>query len=84
MTKKFLKTLEAEIEKYKQELLKLEPKIYENSEIAEIYNKTLIKKAILVDRYKKVLNRKSFFTKAVSLMKFKKEPKLICDFFPNI
>ncbi len=84
MTTKFLKSLEAEIEKCKNRLTELEPLIYENTEAAENYNRILVKKAILVDKYKKILNKKSAISKFFKIFKLKKESKLICDYFQDV
>ena len=73
MTTKFLKGLEAEIEKCKRQLIELEPLIYENAGVAENYNRILIKKAILVDKYKKELNKKPAILKLFKIFKFKKD-----------
>lgn len=83
MTKKILKSIELEIEKCKKQLRELEPLIYKNAGVAESYNRLLVKKAILVDKYKKALFKKPVVSKIASFFKFKKEPKLICDYFPN-
>ncbi len=81
MTKKNLKSIELEIENCKKQLRELEPYIFENSGVAENYNRTLIKKAILVDKYKKLLYKKPLISRLLKAVKFKKEPKLICDYF---
>lgn len=83
MTKNILKSIEIEIEKCKKQLKDLEPLIYQNAGVAENYNRILVKKAILVDKYKKLLFKKPALSKIMSFLKFKKEPKLICDYFPN-
>lgn len=83
MTEKILKSIEAEIEKCKQQLKDLEPLIYHNAGVAENYNRILVKKAILVDKYKKILYKKPILSNILNLLKFKKGPKLICDYFPN-
>lgn len=83
MTKKILKSIEAEIEKCKKQLKELEPMIYQNAGIAENYNRLLVRKAILVDKHKKIMEKNNPVKKALNLLKFKKGPKLICDYFPN-
>lgn len=83
MTKKILKSIENEIEKCKAQMKDLEPLIYQNAGVAESYNRILVKKAILVDKYKKILLKKPVVSKILNLLKFKKGPKLICDYFPN-
>lgn len=82
MTKRILKSIEVEIQKCKKQLRELEPLIYENAGVAENYNRILVKKAILVDKYKKLIDDNPV-SKVFNLLKFKKEPKLICDYFPN-
>ncbi|MCX4274357.1 MAG: hypothetical protein OSJ27_01075 [Candidatus Gastranaerophilales bacterium] len=83
MNKKLLKRLEIEILNCKKQMRELEPYIDSNASMAEVYNRTLIKKAILVDKYKKVLYPTPIVKKIVSLLKFKKDKKLICDYFQN-
>ncbi len=83
MTKKLLKSIEIDIEKCKEQLKELEPLLHQNAGVAENYNRILVKKAILVDKYKKILFKKPIISKVLNALKFKKEPKLICDYFPN-
>lgn len=83
MTRKILKALELEIGECKKQLKSLEPLIYQNAGVAETYNRILIKKAILVDKYKKAIFKKPVISKLKGILKFKKEPKLICDYFPS-
>lgn len=83
MNKKFIKRLEAEILTCKQHLQELSPHIESNPSAAVAYNRTLVKKAILVDKYKKMRHPEPIFAKIGKLLKFKKSKKLICDYFPN-
>lgn len=83
MNKKLIKRLEIEILNCKKQMRELEPYIDSNASMAEVYNRTLIKKAILVDKYKKELHPTPIVKKIANLLKFKKEKKLICDYFPN-
>lgn len=83
MNRKIVKYLEAEIVKCKKQLGELEPYIYSNAGVAETYNRILVKKAILVDKYKKFSTKTSVISKITNLLKFGKEKKLICDYFPN-
>lgn len=78
-----LKNIELEINKCKQQLRNLEPYIYENAAAAENYNRTLVKKAILIDKYKKLSSTEGAAARIFTFLKFKKQPKLICDYFPN-
>lgn len=83
MNKKLIKRLEIEILNCKKQMRELEPHIYSNASMAEVYNRTLIKKAILVDKYKKILHPTPIIEKIASLLKFKKDKKLICDYFQS-
>lgn len=83
MNKKLLKRLEIEILNCKKHLRELSPHIDSNPSMAEAYNRTLVKKAILVDKYKKLLAPAPVFTKIAGMLKFRRPKKLICDYFPN-
>lgn len=83
MNKKLLKHLEIEILNCKRQLHELAPHIDSNASMAEVYNRTLIKKAILLDKYKKILRPAPVFSKIANLLKFRKSQKLICDYFPH-
>lgn len=83
MNKKLIKRIEIEILNCKKQMRELEPHIETNASAAEVYNRTLIKKAILVDKYKKIIHPEPFARKIANLLKFKKSKKLICDYFPG-
>ena len=83
MNKKLLKRLEIEILNCKKQLGELFPHINSNAAMAEAYNRTLIKKAILTDKYKKIRHPEPVFKKIANLLKFRKSKKLICDYFPQ-
>ena len=83
MNKKLLKRLEFEILNCKKQLRELAPYIDSNASMAEVYNRTLVKKAILTDKYKKIRHPESVFSKITKLLKITKKQKLICDYFPN-
>ncbi len=83
MNKKLIKRLETEILNCKKQLRELKPHIESNAAMAEAYNRTLIKKAILIDKYKKELYPAPIIEKIKKLLKFKKTKKLICDYFPS-
>jgi len=83
MNKKIIKHLENEILNCKKQMKELSPYIESNASMAEAYNRTLVKKAILIDKYKKLLYKEPIFKKIANLLKFKKEKKLICDYFPT-
>ena len=53
MNKKKLETLKNEIFKCRKKLKELEPVISQNSNLERVYNKTLIKKAVLMQKYEK-------------------------------
>lgn len=80
MNKKLIKRIEIEILNCKKQLTELGPYIDSNASMAEAYNRTLIKKAILVDKYKKLSEPHPALKKVVNLLKFRKS-KLICDYF---
>ncbi len=78
------KTLEAQILDCKKKLKELAPQIEEDEEKSKEYNKIIVQKAILVDRYKKLCFKPSLFTRIKEAVKnnpFKKKDKLICDYF---
>jgi len=84
MNKETRKSLEAEILSCKKQLLKLAPDIEFDEEKAIQYNKIIVQKAILVDRYKKLCYKPSLKQKiyeAIKVNPFKKKEKLICDYF---
>ena len=54
MNKKLIKRIEIEILNCKKQLSELSPYIDSNASMAEAYNRVLIKKAILIDKYKKL------------------------------
>jgi len=83
MNKKLIKRIEVEILNCKKQLLELSPHIDSNPAMAEAYNRTLIKKAILVDKYKKLNNPLPVVKKIANLLKFNRGRKLICDYFPG-
>ena len=78
------KTLEAQILDCKRKLKELAPEIESNEEKSKEYNKIIVQKAILVDRYKKLCFKPSVITRIKEAIKsnlFKKKEKLICDYF---
>ena len=76
MNKKLIKRIEIEILNCKKQLSELSP-------MAEAYNRVLIKKAILIDKYKKLNETMPSVKKIINLLKFKRGKKLICDYFPG-
>lgn len=84
MNKNTKKALEKEILNCKRRLKELAPDIEFDEEKSTEYNKTIVQKAILVDNYKKLCYKPTFkekFKKALKGIGFKKEEKLICDYF---
>ena len=78
------KSLELEILKCKKKLKELAPDIEIDSEKSIEYNKIIVQKAILVDRYKKLCYKPSLsqrIKEAIKKNPFKKKEKLICDYF---
>ena len=78
------KTLEAQILDCKRKLKELAPEIELNEEKSKEYNKIIVQKAILIDRYKKLCYKPSLMTRIKETIKsnpFKKKEKLICDYF---
>ena len=82
-TKDTLKSLEYEILNCKKKLKELAPDIEFDEEKSKEYNKIIVQKAILVDRYKKLCYRPSLKQKIKEavIYPFKKKEKLICDYF---
>ena len=84
MKKSNQKSLEAEILKCKKKLKELAPNIENDSEKSKEYNKIIVQKAILIDRYKKLCYKPSLtqrIKEAIKRNPFKKREKLICDYF---
>ena len=83
MNKENRKSLEEQILKCKKILKELAPEIEEDEEKSKEYNKIIVQKAILVDRYKKLCYKPSLKLKIKEALKnpFKKKEKLICDYF---
>ena len=83
MNKENQKTLEEQILKCKKMLKKLAPDIDEDEEKSKEYNKIIVQKAILIDRYKKLCYKPSLKIRIKEALKkpFKKKEKLICDYF---
>ena len=84
MTKKTQKSLEIEILNCKKKLKELAPEIENDEEKSKEYNKIIVQKAILIDRYKKLCYNPSLkqrIKEAVLINPFKKKEKLICDYF---
>lgn len=78
------KTLEAQILDCKKRLKELAPDIDLDDEKSKEYNKIIVQKAILIDRYKKLCFKPSLITRfkeAIKTNPFKKKDKLICDYF---
>ena len=77
-----LKQIEKEILKFKTELQNLEPMIGENEALSSTYNQILIKKAVLIEEYKKeFLGAKNQITKNKHRFFLKTRKKYICDYF---
>lgn len=78
------RTLEAEILNCKKRLKELAPYIELDDEKSKEYNKVIVQKAILVDRYKKLCYKPSLkqrIKEALSYNPFEKKEKLISDYF---
>ena len=73
------KALEAMILDCKRKMRELLPLIDDDIEKSKEYNKIVVQKAILVDRYKKLCFKPSLKARLTGL--FKKREKLICDYF---
>ncbi len=83
MKKDMKKSLEEQILTCKKMLKDLAPFIEFDGEKSKEYNKIIVKKAILVDRYKRLCYRASFSVKVKNLISksLGKKKKLICDYF---
>ena len=75
------KSLEIEIINCKKRLKELAPDIDFDEEKSKEYNKIIVRKAILVDRYKKLCYKPSLKQRIKEAFAFKKKEKLICDYF---
>lgn len=77
------KTLEEQILNCKKILSELAPYIGQDEDKSKEYNKVIVQKAILVDRYKKLCYKPSFKMKLKEIVHnpFRKKEKLICDYF---
>ena len=76
-----LNSLKKEIFKCKQRLLELEPQADSNENIKRIYNKVLIRKAVLMQRYKKACYKPTFKDKVKKFLRKSTRNKLICDYW---
>ena len=81
MAKQILSKIEQEIWQLKKKLKELKPHIYCNHALAVVYNRTLVEKAVMIDRRNKILNRPGFIQKIKKMLTFKPRKKLICDYF---
>ena len=75
------KTLKEEIKKCSRKLYELESKARNNENIEKIYNKVLVKKAVLVQKYKKLNQKTTVKDKIKKLLRIQPKKKLICDYF---
>jgi len=78
------KSLELQILECKRKLKELAPEIEINEEKSKEYNKIIVQKAILVDRYKKLCFKPSLMQRIKEKLNanpFRKKEKLICDYF---
>ena len=76
-----LNSLKKEIFKCKQRLLELEPQADSNENIKRIYNKVLIRKAVLIQKYKKACYKPTFKDKVKKILRKSTRNKLICDYW---
>ena len=85
MKENIKKTLEVKIMECKKQLKTLAPDIELNEEKSKEYNKIIVQKAILVDRYKKLCFKPTLTQKFKEIFKnpLKRKEKLICDYFLN-
>ena len=85
MKKNAQKSLEIEIIKCKKKLKDLAPHIEIDEDKSKEYNKIIVQKAILIDRYKKMRYKPSIKERLKESIRknnpFKKKEKLICDYF---
>lgn len=78
------KSLELEILNCKKKLKELAPDIDTDKEKSVEYNKVIVRKAILIDNYKKLCYKPSLKQRIKEFIRLKtarKEDKLICDYF---
>ena len=75
------KSLEKEILNCKKKLKELAPYIEFDDEKSKEYNKIIVQKSILIDRYKKLCYRPSIKQRIKEAITIKKKEKLICDYF---
>ncbi len=75
------KSLEQEILNCKKKLKELAPEIDFDEEKSKEYNKVIVQKAILVDRYKKLCYKPSLKQRIKEAISLKKREKLISDYF---
>ena len=81
MDKEQLKSLEDEIKNCKEQIKQLKPQISCNSNLARVYNKLLVKKAVLKKQYKMLKHRPTLKEKIKKLLTVHKKKTLICDYF---
>ena len=82
MEKENLLEIERDIVLCKKRLKELEPFINTNNAIAIIYNQALVQKAILTDKYNKLLEEPMGFKKKNNwFFFFNRRKRPICDYF---
>ncbi len=81
MHKRHLESLKKEIIQCKKKLKELEPQIAENAALEKVYNKTLIKKAVLMKKYNNIFHKPTIKDKIKKLLRIHTRKKLICDYF---
>ena len=79
--KQIISKIEQEIWQLQKKLKELKPHIDYNHALAIVYNRTLIEKAILVDKRNKILNKPNLIQKVKKVLTFNPKKNLICDFF---
>lgn len=81
MNTDFEQKLQRQISLYKVRMLEIEPHLNESEYLNDVYNKLVIKKAVMLKTLKDVKNKPSVWQKFEHAISFKKREKLICDYF---
>jgi len=81
MNSDFENKLKQQIISYKSRLLEIKPHLDESDYLNDVYNKLVVKKAIMVKKLKDMQNKRPAWKNLQKVLSFKKREKLICDYF---
>ena len=84
MDKNILENLKAEIRNTQAQIAKIAPKLKNNNKnIESVYNKLLIKKAVLNKKYEKLTTKVTVAEKVQKIFNFGRKKTIISDWFTS-